>query len=422
MGAAHARRSGRAMSRAILLVLDSLGIGALPDADQFGDAGADTLGHIAAHCQATRCGAGADGRLHVPHLLDLGLGHAARLASGGFPAGLQAPAADPAGAWGCARERSTGKDTTSGHWEMCGVPVLFDWGYFTAATQSFPAGLLDELVQRARLPGVLGNCRASGTTIISELGEAHLRSGKPIVYTSADSVLQIAAHEAHFGLERLYEVCAIARKLVDPLNVARVIARPFIGDDASSFRRTSNRRDYSVPPPAPTLLDRLRAAQREVVGIGKIPDIFAHRGISREVKAHGIDGLFQATLDAMDSTADGSLVFTNFVDFDQEYGHRRDPAGYAAALEAFDAMLPQLFARVRTDDVVLLVADHGNDPTWPGSDHTREHIPILAFGPRVRACALGSRDSFSDIGQSIATWLDIPPLDAGQDFLGAIRA
>ncbi|MDI1252386.1 phosphopentomutase [Thermomonas sp.] len=410
------------MSRAILLVLDSLGIGALPDADQFGDAGADTLGHIAAHCLATRCGSGADGALHIPHLLDLGLGHAAQLASDSFPAGLQDLAPAPVGAWGCARERSTGKDTTSGHWEMCGVPVLFDWGYFTAPTESFPAELLDALVERAQLPGVLGNCRASGTTIIAELGEAHICSGKPIIYTSADSVLQIAAHEGHFGLERLYEVCAIARELVDPLNVARVIARPFTGEDATSFKRTSNRRDYSVPPPAPTLLDRLQEVQREVIGIGKIPDIFAHRGITREVKAHGIDDLFQATLDAMNNAADGSLVFTNFVDFDQEFGHRRDPAGYAAALEAFDVLLPQLLTRLRDGDVVLLVADHGNDPTWPGSDHTREHVPILAFGPRVHAGSIGCRDSFADIGQSIANWLGIPPLDAGHDFLGAIRA
>ena len=409
------------MSRAILLVLDSLGIGALPDAEKFGDVGADTLGHIAMHCLATQCGSGVNGALLIPHLLDLGLGHSAQLASGSFPAGLQDSASTPVGAWGCARERSTGKDTTSGHWEMCGVPVLFDWGYFTAPTRSFPASLVDALVQRAGLPGVLGNCRASGTTIIAELGEAHIRSGKPIVYTSADSVLQVAAHEAHFGLERLYEVCAIARELVDPLNVARVIARPFVGEEAASFKRTSHRRDYSVSPPAPTLLDRLQDAQREVIGIGKIPDIFAHRGITREVKAHGIDGLFQATLDAMNSAPDGSLVFTNFVDFDQEYGHRRDPAGYAAALESFDALLPQMFSRLREDDVVLLVADHGNDPTWPGSDHTREHIPILALGPRVHAGGIGCRDSFADVGQSVATWLGIPPLDAGHDFFGAIR-
>ena len=409
------------MSRAILVVLDSLGIGALPDADKFGDTGADTLGHIAAHCVATRCGSGVDGALNIPHLLNLGLAHAAKLASGNFPPGIRARASTPTAAWGCARERSTGKDTTSGHWEMCGVPVLFDWGYFTAPTQSFPAELLDELVQRAQLPGVLGNCRASGTTIIAELGEAHLRSGKPIVYTSADSVLQVAAHEAHFGLQRLYEVCAIARELVDPLNIARVIARPFTGEDAAGFRRTSHRRDYSVPPPAPTLLDRLQDAQREVIGIGKIPDIFAHRGITRAVKAHGIDGLCQATLDAMGTASDGSLVFTNFVDFDQEFGHRRDPAGYAAALESFDALLPQLLSRLREDDVVLLVADHGNDPTWPGSDHTREYIPILAYGAHVSAGSIGCRDSFADIGQSIATWLDIPPLEAGHAFFGAIR-
>jgi phosphopentomutase len=406
------------MSRALLLVLDSLGIGALPDAERFGDVGANTLGHIASHCLATHCGAGANGALQIPNLLRLGLGNAAQLACGEFPAGLRDSAATPSGAWGCARERSTGKDTTSGHWEMCGVPVLFDWHYFTAPTRSFPPLLLNELTRRADLPGVLGDCRASGTAIIAALGEAHIQSGKPIVYTSADSVLQIAAHEQHFGLERLYRVCAIARELVDPLNVARVIARPFVGETAADFKRTHNRHDYSVAPTAPTLLDRLVAAGREVIGIGKIPDIFAQRGITRAVKAHGIAGLFQASLEAFDSVADGSLVFTNFVDFDQEYGHRRDPGGYAQALETFDVLLPKLTARLRADDVVLCVADHGNDPTWPGSDHTREHIPILAFGPRVRPGNIGRRDSFADVGQSIAHWLGIAPLDCGIDFLG----
>lgn len=407
------------MSRVALVVLDSLGLGALPDAYGFGDAGANTLGHIAAHCLTQHAGHGAGNALRIPHLLDLGLGHAAQLACGSFPAGLGSDAM-PRAAWGCARETSTGKDTTSGHWEMCGVPVDFEWAYFSAQEHSFPDSLLDSLVRRAGLPGVLGNCRASGTTIITQLGEEHLRSGKPIIYTSADSVLQICAHEETFGLERLYRTCAIARELVDPLNLARVIARPFIGTCAADFVRTPNRRDYSVPPPAPTLLDRLQEAGGNVIGVGKIPDIFAGRGISHAVKAHGIDGLFDATLDAFVAAGPRSLVFTNFVDFDQDYGHRRDPAGYARALETFDAMLPELLAQLGAGDLLLLTADHGNDPTWPGSDHTREYIPILAVGPGVRPGPIGCRSTFADIGQSAAHWLGLAPLASGNNFLDTL--
>jgi phosphopentomutase len=399
------------MSRVALLVLDSLGIGAAPDAARFGDAGADTLGHIARH----RIDHGGP-PLALPNLLRLGLGHAARLASGAFPAGLD-DALRPIAAWGCARERSTGKDTTSGHWEMCGLPVDFDWGYFTAMESSFPPALLDALVREAGLPGVLGNRRASGTAIIAELGAEHLASGKPIVYTSADSVLQIAAHETAFGLERLYRTCEVARRLVDAYRIARVIARPFRGTPESGFVRTPDRHDWSVPPPRPTLLDQLLAAGGTVVGIGKIPDIFAGRGISRAVKAHGLDGLFDATLAAFDAADERTLVFTNFVDFDQEYGHRRDPQGYGRALEAFDAMLPRLLARLREGDLVLLTADHGNDPTWPGSDHTREQVPVLAVGPGIDARAIGCRDSFADVGQTIARWFGMHPLEAGEAFL-----
>lgn len=399
------------MSRAALWVLDSLGIGALPDAARFGDAGADTFGHIAAHQLAT-----AGRALQVPNLARLGLAHAARRASGQWPAGVADPGPPPA-AWGCARERSTGKDTTSGHWELCGVPVEFDWGYFTAARGSFPEWLLDALVARAGLPGVLGNCRASGTAILDELGEEHLRTGKPIVYTSADSVLQIAAHETRFGLQRLYDTCAIARGLVDRLRVARVIARPFLGDHAGAFRRTPDRHDWSVPPPAPTLLDRLVAAGREVVGVGKIPDIFAGRGITRAVRAHGLDGLFDAAVEAFDALPDGGLAFVNFVDFDQEFGHRRDPAGYARALESFDRRLPAALSRLRADDLLLLTADHGNDPTAPGTDHTREHVPVLATGSGVAPRDVGVRESFADVGQTLAAHLGIAPLDHGIDVL-----
>jgi len=404
------------MPRAVLLILDSLGIGALSDAPAFGDTGADTLGHIALRCAQGRADVDRSGPLRVPNLERLGLGLAARLASGELPAGF-APDVRTIGVWGAGRELSTGKDTTSGHWEMMGVPVLDEWGYFRDREHSVPAQLLQSLADRAGVSGWLGNCHASGTTIIAELGEEHVRSGKPIVYTSADSVLQIAAHETAFGLERLFALCEIARELVDDYRIGRVIARPFTGDDAGSFRRSHNRHDYSMPPPAPTLLDRLCQAGGTVHGIGKIPDIFARNGISHEVKAHGIDGLFDATLNTLTQCADNGLVFTNFVDFDSEYGHRRNVAGYAAALEYFDQRLPELLATLEPDDLLLLSADHGNDPTWPGSDHTREHVPILAFGRGTTPGSIGIRDSFADIGQSLAAHFGIPPLQYGQSFM-----
>ncbi|MDQ3288490.1 MAG: phosphopentomutase [Pseudomonadota bacterium] len=404
------------MPRAALLVLDSLGIGALPDAEAFGDAGANTLGHIAQRCAAHQADVGRRGPLQLPNLERLGLGLAMRLSSGELPAGFNADV-DPIGAFGAARELSTGKDTTSGHWEMTGVPMLEDWGYFRERENSMPQALLDELARQAELPGWLGNCHASGTVIIKEFGEEHLRSGKPIVYTSADSVLQIACHEQAFGLQRLYRLCEIARDLVDEYRIGRVIARPFVGENATDFRRSHNRHDYSTPPPQPTLLDLLCEAGVQVHGVGKIPDIFAHRGISHEISAHGIDGLFDATLAALEGSDDRSLVFTNFVDFDSEYGHRRDVAGYAAALEQFDARLPALLAALGSDDLLILTADHGNDPTWHGSDHTREHIPILAIGAGTMPGSIGVRRTFADIGQSLAAHFLLPPLGHGSSFL-----
>lgn len=398
------------MKRALLLVLDSFGIGASADAGRFGDAGANTLLHIA----QARARAGKP--LHLPNLARLGLGHAAALSGGSFPPGFSAEVAVD-GAWGYARELSSGKDTPSGHWEMAGVPVLFDWGYFPAPQHSFPDALLDALTERAGLPGILGNCHASGTTILEQLGEAHIRSGKPILYTSADSVLQIAAHEEHFGLERLYALCELARELCDPYNIGRVIARPFRGEDAASFRRTGNRHDYSVPPPAPTLLDRLCESGGQVLAVGKIGDIFAHQGISRQYLGDGNDALFDATLQALDEAGERTLVFSNFVDFDMLYGHRRDIAGYADALEAFDRRLPELLARLLPGDLLILAADHGCDPSAPGSDHTREHIPVLAWGNGVRAGSLGARDTFADIGQTLAAFFDLPACSHGRSFL-----
>jgi len=401
--------------RAVLLVLDSLGIGASPDAARFGDQGADTFGHIAKACAVGAADRGRSGPLLIPRLAALGLAHASELATGVRPAGF-ASLPDPIAAWGSACERSTGKDTTSGHWEMTGQPVLFDWGYFTPKENSVPAALLDELARRAGVPGFLGNCRASGTQIIEDLGEEHLRSGRPIVYTSADSVLQICAHEESFGLERLYSLCAIARELVDEYRIGRVIARPFTGPRAGEFRRTANRHDYSVPPHGPTLLDALVGDGGTVVGVGKVPDIFAHRGISRALKASGLAELMKVTTRALADGGDRSLVFTNLVDFDQEYGHRRDVAGYARALESFDAMLPAMMDCMKEGDLLIMTADHGNDPTWKGTDHTREQVPVLAYGPGIRPAPLGRRESFADIGQTLAGWLRLPPLAHGAAF------
>ena len=403
------------MSRAILLVLDSFGIGAAADADRFGDVGADTFGHIAEACAtgaADRAGLRA-GPLTLPNLARLGLGRAHAASTGRATPLLDATVIT--GAHGFAVETSRGKDTPSGHWELMGVPVAFDWGYFPQTVPCFPPDLVAALVAEAGLPGILGDCHASGTEIIARLGEAHLATGRPILYTSADSVLQIAAHEAAFGLERLYRTCEIARRLVDPLGIGRVIARPFLGASAADFKRTAHRRDYAVPPPEPTLLDRACAAGRDVVAIGKISDIFAARGVSRMVKAAGNAALVEATLAALDETADGALILVNFVDFDMEFGHRRDVAGYAAALEAFDARLPEIEARLRPGDLVVASADHGCDPTAPGTDHTREHVPVLAFGPEVAARDLG-RLGFADVGATFAAHLGLEPGPHGRVF------
>ena len=400
-------------TRAIILVLDSFGIGATADADKFGDVGADTFGHIAAERAKS-----AAGPLKLPNLAKLGLFHAGQESSGEFSAGYD-PNVEVIGAYGHAAELSSGKDTPSGHWEIAGLPVLFDWGYFTAKEQAFPEELLDELIERADLPGVLGNCHASGTTIIAELGDEHVSSGKPIVYTSADSVFQIACHEEAFGLERLYDLCDIARKLVDKYNIGRVIARPFIGDGPDSYARTGNRRDLTTPPHAPTVLDKLVGSGGDVVSVGKISDIYAHMGITKKIKASGNAALFDATLGAIKDAGDRSIVFTNFVDFDMLYGHRRDVDGYATALEYLDGRLPEIMELIGEGDLLLLCADHGCDPTWPGSDHTREHIPVLAYGKGVSPGSLGRRDSFADIGQSLATHFGLEPMDYGTSFIEA---
>jgi phosphopentomutase len=404
------------MSRAVILVLDSFGIGSSKDAVAFGDVGANTLGHIAEQCYLGLADEERSGPLKLPNLSQLGLMHAAKLSVGEFPRGCVVDS-DPVAAYGYAEELSSGKDTSSGHWEMTGVPVLFDWGYFTAKEDSFPASLLESFIEKAGLPGVLCRGHASGTEVIERLGDEHMRTGKPIVYTSADSVFQIACHEETFGLERLQEISEIAFSLVSDFNICRVISRPFVGDKSSGFVRTGNRRDLSVLPPAATLLDKLCESEGEVIAIGKISDIFAGQGVTRKVKASGLDSLFDATLEAIEAANDRSLVFTNFVDFDSEYGHRRDVAGYARALEWFDLRLPEMLQVLDEDDLLVITADHGCDPTWQGCDHTREHIPVLAYGGTVKPGSIGCRQTFADIGQSISSHLEIARLDYGTSFL-----
>ena len=406
------------MPRALLIVLDSVGIGGAEDAAAYGDAGADTMGHIAEACAAGRGDRAGlrQGPLDLPNMAALGLGLACEASTGRMPPNL-APRGALKGAWGYGVETSKGKDTPSGHWEIAGVPVVFDWGYFPDTHPTFPAVLTKAIIAEAKLPGILGDKHASGTAIIDELGDEHLRTGKPILYTSVDSVLQIAAHEEAFGLERLYDLCRIARSLCDEYRIGRVIARPFIGTAAGGFTRTGNRKDFATPPPGETILDILSKAGRAVVSVGKIGDIFAHRGTGVEVKPHGNDACLAAALSAMRSLPDGGFVFANLVDFDSEFGHRRDIPGYAAALETFDRRLPEIAGVLREGDLAIVTADHGNDPAWRGTDHTREHSPILAFGAGIAPGSLGRRESFADIGATVARHLDVRQPRTGRSWL-----
>lgn len=393
------------MARAILLVMDSVGCGGAPDAGDFGDEGANTLLHIARACAAGRAEEGRSGPLRLPTLGALGLGAAVRTACGEALPGIDET---PVGVHGAATEISRGKDTPSGHWELAGVPVPWEWHYFPEATPAIPPSLTEPLVARAGLPGTLCNGHSSGMPVIRAFGMEHIASGKPILYTSADSVLQIAAHETHFGLERLMEVCRIAAEIVHPLRVGRVIARPFVGESVASFARTANRKDLAIPPPEPTLLDRVVAAGGRTHAIGKIGDIFAHRGISTLAKGKDDMALVDATLAALEAAGEGDLVFANFVDFDTLYGHPRDVSGYARALEAFDARLPEILSRLRPGDLAIVTADHGNDPTFRGTDHTRERVPVLGTGPGIAPRDLGLI-GFADVAETLAAHLGLAP-------------
>ena len=407
------------MSRAFIIVLDSLGVGGAPDARSFGDEGADTLGHIAQRCaagDADRSGV-RQGPLRVPNMASLGLGECCRAATGLHAPGL------PLAAWqqgraGAAAEISTGKDSQSGHWEIAGTPVSFEWGYFPKTQPCFPEELIARLCERAGLDGILGDKHASGTEIIAELGDEHVRTGRPICYTSADSVFQIAAHEETFGLQRLYKTCEIARELLDDLRIGRVIARPFV-TTANGYQRTANRRDYGVPPPFPTLLHWARDDGRDVVSVGKIGDLFCHSATGRELKGKDNGAVFDQAVNAARHLGEGGLMLVNLVDFDTLYGHRRDVAGYAAALEEFDARLPELLMELDADDLAIITGDHGCDPTWAGSDHTRECVPVLAFGPKLGTGTLGRRGTFADMGATVAEHLRLSGGQAshGRSFL-----
>ena len=397
------------MTRALILVIDSFGLGEAPDADKFGDVGANTFANLANAFAKQK-----KRSLHLPNLAKLGLLDAADAAGQRKVNATGGPAIS--GAYGYAAELSTGKDTPSGHWEMMGVPVLFDWDYFDGKENSFPQDLLQKIYDKTGIQGCLGNSHASGTTIIADLGEEHIQSGKPICYTSADSVFQIAAHEESFGLDNLYKYCEQVRELLSELdlNIGRVIARPFIGSNAGDFERTGNRRDYSVLPTAPTLLDNLYNNGGKVISVGKIADIFAHQGISEKYKATGLEALIDCSIEQMQQQPEQSLVFTNLVNFDQDYGHRRDPVGYGEALEYLDKRLPEVIAVLGNDDHLVLTADHGCDPTWHGSDHTREFIPVIFFQKGMDSINIGQRDTFADIGATLADIFELSPLEYGK--------
>lgn len=402
------------MPRAFLVVMDSVGCGGAPDADRFfndghPDAGANTLGHIAAACAAGNAEEGRSGPLTMPNLAALGLGHAVGLASGDDAPGLMI---EPEGLWGAATEISPGKDTPSGHWELAGLPVPWDWTYFSDTENSFPPELIEEVKRIAGTKGILGNRHASGTLIIDVEGERHQQTGWPICYTSADSVFQIAAHEETFGLDRLYDLCEKLAPTLHAMKVGRVIARPFVGEPGN-YTRTPNRHDYAIMPPAPTLCDWVQGTGRKVHAVGKIGDIFSMRGIDDVVK--GADATLMGHLAALvDGAEDGSLTFANFVEFDSIYGHRRDVSGYARHLEWFDAEIGPILARLRPDDLMIFTADHGNDPTWIGTDHTRERVPVLGKGPQTGQIGLCA---FTDVAASIAAHLGVPSQGPGKSFL-----
>lgn len=390
-----------AFERVILIVLDSVGIGELPDADKFGDKGSHTLGHIAQYRNVS-----------LPNLTSFGLGNIEKLK------GIE-PTEQPKAFYGKMAEVSAGKDTSTGHWEITGLKVTKP---FNTYPEGFPPSFIEEFEKRIGRK-VLGNIPASGTEIIDQFGPEHQRSGDVIVYTSADSVLQIAAHEEVVPLEELYRICEIAREMTlsGDVVVVRVIARPFIGEPGS-YQRTPNRKDYSVKPPQPTILNALKDGGFDVIGVGKISDIFADEGITRSIKTKSNDDGVTKTISVINDSFNG-LAFTNLVDFDALYGHRRDPEGYAKALEEFDARLPEIVEALKDNDLLIITADHGNDPTHTGTDHTREYVPLFIYSKRFlqeQIKELGVFDTFSDLGATIAHNFNVPLPSNGKSFLAKL--
>ncbi|MFK7745733.1 MAG: phosphopentomutase [Roseobacter sp.] len=400
------------MARAFLVVMDSVGIGGAPDAGQFfngtvPDTGANTLAHIAEACARGVASEGRVGPLSLPNLDMMGLGRAVQLASGTLAPGL---GGEPRGLWGCATEVSPGKDTPSGHWELAGLPVPWNWHHFPDATPAFPDDVTAAVCEIAGTDGILGNCHASGTEIVEKHGVEHLSSEWPICYTSADSVFQVAAHEDRFGLERLLDLCRKLAPMLHKMRVGRVIARPFVGHDISTFRRTQNRRDFAMTPPGPVLMNWVQDTGANVHAIGKIGDIFSMQGIDDVSK--GMDKKLMADLnERVDRAEDGSLTFANFVEFDSLYGHRRDVSGYACALEWFDAEIGKVVKKLKPGDMLLITADHGNDPTWKGTDHTRERVPVLIAG---KGSGTLGEIGFVDVAHIVAHHLGVAiPAPAG---------
>ena len=375
------------MVKVVILMMDSFGVGGAGDAEKFGDKGANTFYNIAKTYKD----------LSLPNLEKLGLVEIGEMSSGVRAKLVNNKSSDKidCGKYGFMKEISAGKDTISGHWEMAGVPVMEDFGHFKLDYPSFPKDLIEKICKKADIKGILGNKAASGTVIIQELGEEHIKTGKPIFYTSADSNLQIAVHEQYFGLEKLYKLCEIAFEEVKPYRIGRIIARPFVGEKAGEFVRTSNRHDYAVSPFSDTILDKLKKAKKEVIAIGKIGDIFAHQGTTKEVKASGLKELWDKTLNEAKNLKNDGIIFTNFVDFDMNWGHRRDVKGYAEGLMYFDKRLPEIIDVIEDDDIVIITADHGCDPTYIGSDHTRENVPVMIFGKKVSKENIGEKETYS---------------------------
>ncbi|MGH1444413.1 MAG: phosphopentomutase [Cognatishimia sp.] len=403
------------MTRAFLVVMDSVGIGGAPDADQYfngdhPDTGANTIAHIAQACANGHAEEGRTGPLNLPNLDALGLGAATRLSSGDDTPNLNAT---PTGFWAAAQETSQGKDTPSGHWDIAGLPVPWGWTYFPDTRPAFPDALVKQITQAGDVAGILGNCHASGTEIIDELGALHIQTGFPICYTSADSVLQVAAHEHTFGLARLLAFCEAIAPILHDMKVGRVIARPFVGDVETGFSRTDNRKDYAITPPKPILTNWVQDAGRHVYGIGKIGDIFSMQGIDDSQKGPDAE-LMNHLHNLVDTAEDGSLTFANFVEFDSLYGHRRDISGYARALEWFDAQIGALIPKLRKDDLLIITADHGNDPSWVGTDHTRERVPVLCHGIGQGNAGIVK---FADIAATVAAHLNVPAQGPGRSFL-----